>query len=119
MNMFFDVDYTICSWNSKLRPHVKEVFQKLKEEGHSIYLWSGEGPRWEVVEEHGLRDYIIDCFPKPFDDYKAAVVYMGIEPLPDFVVDDYAPLVRAFGGYAVRPWLDRWTDDDEMWAAYK
>src|SRR4029079_3749145 len=34
MNIFFDVDNTIITWDVKLRPGVHEVFARLREDGH-------------------------------------------------------------------------------------
>ena len=41
LNVFFDVDNTLIMWNGKLRNHTREVFEALREEGHTIYIWSG------------------------------------------------------------------------------
>ncbi|MEE9198503.1 MAG: hypothetical protein V3U26_01760, partial [Dehalococcoidia bacterium] len=65
MNVFFDVDDTLVSFDGSLRPHVREVFQRLVKDGHSIYVWSGVGVRWEVVDRHGLRPFVTDCLLKP------------------------------------------------------
>ena len=43
MNIFFDVDYTILGLDNSLRPETKEVFQRLVDEGHLVYIWSGRG----------------------------------------------------------------------------
>ena len=64
MNTFFDVDFTLITWDYRLRPHVKEVFARLTAEGHSVSLWSGMGKRWEVVEQFGLHAWVRDCFEK-------------------------------------------------------
>ena len=58
MKVFFDVDYTILGLDNSLRPGTKETFQKLLDDGHSIYIWSGMGERWEVIEEHDLGQYV-------------------------------------------------------------
>ena len=55
MNIFFDVDYTILGLDDSLRPGTKETFRKLIDDGHSIYIWSGVGLRWEVVRKHSWR----------------------------------------------------------------
>ena len=60
VNIFFDVDNTIITWDVKLRPGVHEVFTRLREDGHTIYLWSGMGPRWEVVQRFDLHEHVID-----------------------------------------------------------
>ena len=89
MNIFFDVDYTLITWDVKLRPGVREVFAKLREEGHTIYLWSGVGPRWEVVRRFELHEHVTDCFWKPLYDHHARLGELGITVMPDFVIDDH------------------------------
>ncbi len=71
MNIFFDVDNTIITWDVKLRPGVHEVFTRLREDGHTIYLWSGMGPRWEVVKRFDLHEHVADCFWKPLHNHHA------------------------------------------------
>ena len=41
----FDVDHTIIDSDNRLRADVTELFQRLRAEGHTLYLWSGIGPR--------------------------------------------------------------------------
>ena len=69
MNIFFDVDETILGYDGSLRPLVAEVFGRLIDEGHRIYVWSGvrtgDTIRTEVVEPYALEPYVTDCFRKP------------------------------------------------------
>ena len=71
MKIYFDVDDTLITWDVRLRPGVHDVFTQLREDGHDIYLWSGYGPRWEVVRRFELHEQIIDCFWKPLYDHHA------------------------------------------------
>ena len=132
MNVFFDVDFTILdSEGALLRPFVKEVFERITADGHSIYLWSGMGPRWEVVEAHGLQALVKDCFEKPLSNHEIERVRIGIPVRPDYVVDDSRTFVSVYGGFVIpcfSPWkcwlpLDapdrRNTDDTEMLRAYE
>jgi len=49
LNVFFDVDNTLIMWDGKLRNHTQEVFEKLREDGHTIFVWSGVGIRkWDM-----------------------------------------------------------------------
>jgi len=118
MNIFFDVDSTLISYDERLRPHVREVFQRLVDDGHSIYIWSGVGIRWEMVDRYKLRPFVTDCFLKPIDDYHNGIKSLGLPVEPDFCVDDHSELVQALGGEAVRPYF--WTDegDEEMLRVY-
>lgn len=119
MNIFFDVDDTLITWNVKLRPDVIEVFQQLRQDGHSLYLWSGYGPRWEVVSRYeAMREHIIDCFWKPLYDHHARLVELGVPFCPDYVVDDHPQIVEAFGGTLVVPAGKPLFDDREMRRAY-
>ena len=118
MNVFFDVDYTLIAYDGSLRPLVKETFEALKQRGHSIFLWSGVGLRWEVVEHHALGQWVTDCFEKPLEDHVRRLPALGIGVWPDFVVDDHPQVVAAFAGYHVKDYF--WPDptDREMQIVY-
>jgi len=118
MNVFFDVDYTLIADDGSLRPYVHEVFQKIKDDGHNIYIWSGVGIRWEVVNRHNLREYIETCYLKPLSDYKEALIDLGVDVMPDFVIDDHSGVAIAFGGVVVKPYYTRNPDDEEMLRVY-
>jgi len=119
MRIFFDVDDTLITWDVRLRPGVHEVFGRLREDGHDLYLWSGYGPRWEVVRRFDLHEHVIDCFWKPLYDHHSRLDELGVPFRPDFVVDDHPDIVAAFPGVQIReprmP-LDR---DTEMWRIYE
>ena len=69
MNIFFDVDYTILGLDNSLRPDTREVFQRLVDEGHLVYIWSGQGERWEVVRKFELESFVSGVYEKPLSDY--------------------------------------------------
>ncbi|MBI4498294.1 MAG: hypothetical protein HY689_10380 [Chloroflexi bacterium] len=121
MNIFFDVDYTIIGYAGDLRPFVREVFEQIKADGHTIYLWSGTGIRTEVVEQHKLHHLVSGCYLKPRWDYHNALPRLGVPMVPDFVVDDHYGIVQAFGGVCVQRYdgapYDR--DDQEMKRVYQ
>jgi FMN phosphatase YigB (HAD superfamily) len=119
MRIFFDVDDTIITWDVRLRPGVHEVFRRLRDEGHELYLWSGYGPRWEVVRQFALAEYVLGCFWKPLYDHHARLRELGVPFPPDFVVDDHPQVVRAFGGYHIAPPRSPLHEDRELWAAYE
>ena len=122
MNIFFDVDETILGYDGSLRPLVTEVFQRLVEEGHRIFIWSGvrtgETVRTNVVERYGLQSYVTDCFRKPLFDFRQQWRKTGIEVEPDFCIDDYPEIVEAFGGVCIRPYT-RAKADAEMERVYE
>jgi hypothetical protein len=118
MNIFFDVDFTLITWDYRLRPHVREVFQRLNDEGHTVYLWSGVGKRWEVVEQFALHDLIADCFEKPLYRHVERLDELGVTVRPDFVIDDHAEPVAAFGGAVIRPPHTPLDEDEEMLRIY-
>jgi hypothetical protein len=119
VNVFFDVDDTlICSNDGTLRPLVRDTFERILADGHSIYVWSGVGIRWSEIEQHGLRPYVIDCFVKPLANHRESLQTLGVLVEPDFVVDDHAEVVQVFGGYAVRPYAGYDPSDREMANAY-
>ena len=118
MNIFFDVDHTIITWDVKLRPGVKEVFQKLRDDGHILYLWSGMGPRWEIVRRFELHDHIVDCFWKPLYDHHNRLTELGVTLVPDYVIDDHSEVVAAFVGTVILPPAMPLDWDKEMWRVY-
>ncbi len=123
MNIFFDVDQTILGYDNSLRPLVEQVFQRLVEEGHRVYVWSGvrsaDVIRTEVVERHGLAAYVTDCFRKPVFDYRQQWLRRGIDVQPDFIVDDYPEIVEAFGGVLIKPYIYARTADAELERVYQ
>jgi len=116
--IFFDVDNTIITWDVKLRPGVREVFQQLRTDGHIIYLWSGMGPRWEVVKRFELHEHVTDCFWKPLTDHHARMKELGIPIWPDYVIDDHVEIIQAFTGLHVPEPKLPLERDREMWRVY-
>ena len=105
MNIFFDVDHTIIDSGNRLRPGVRELFQRLRAAGHTLHLWSGIGARWEIVRDNGLDGLVAGCYDKPLYQYERMLAPLGIPVRPDFVVDDHPHLVHASGGCVVRSYL--------------
>jgi hypothetical protein len=119
MNIFFDVDHTIIDSDNRLRPGVRELFQRLHADGHALYLWSGIGERSEIVAANDLGEYVTACYEKPLYHYEAMLKPLGIECWPEFVVDDHPHLVHAFGGCVVRRYLMPDARDREMERVYQ
>jgi hypothetical protein len=119
VNIFFDVDYTILSVDQALRRGTRQVFGQLVDDGHKLYLWSGEGERWGVVRQHQLEDYLSGVFSKPLHDFDAGLQRLGVSPVPDFVIDDYPGIVRHFGGYQIPEFYHSRNDDDELQTVYE
>ncbi|MBI4282037.1 MAG: HAD family hydrolase [Chloroflexi bacterium] len=118
MNIFFDCDYTIIAMNGSLRPGVRELFQRLKDDGHTIYVWSGMGIRWRDVRKHRLEPYVTDCFLKPLFDYQRRMKSLGVTVAPDMVIDDYPDIVSVLGGIRVKAYLYEKSSDTEMERLY-
>lgn len=118
MNIFFDVDYTLITWDVKLRPGVHEILGQLRSEGHTIYLWSGMGPRWEVVRRFDLHDHVADCFWKPLYNHRQRLPELGVHVYPDYVIDDHEEVVTAFNGTVIQPPALPLEWDREMWRVY-
>ena len=93
MRVFFDVDDTIITWDVRLRPGVKEVFARLRADGHELYLWSGNGRRWEIVRRFDLHEHVLDCFWKPLYRHHERLAELGVPFAPDFVIDDHQEVV--------------------------
>jgi hypothetical protein len=119
MNIFFDVDDTLITWDYKLRPHVHTVFQQLRDDGHQVYLWSGMGKRWEVVERFALHDLILDCYEKPLFRHVERLSELGVPVRPDYVIDDHPDPVAVFGGYHIPPPSNPLDADEAMLRVYE
>ena len=121
MHIFFDVDYTILGRDFTLRPGTHELFARLRDDGHDVYVWSGEGERWGVVRKHGLEEFVLGVFGKPLLDYENRLSEFGIPVVPDFVIDDYPGIVRAFGGVCIPDYVGQFDghDDRELEVVYE
>ncbi len=114
MKIFFDVDYTILGLDDSLRPGTKETLERLIGEGHEIYIWSGMGERWEVVEKHQLKPLVSGVYEKPTHHFHERLEELGVPFEPEFVIDDYPEVVSAFGGVWVPPYFFKRSFDEEM-----
>jgi hypothetical protein len=113
MKVFFDVDYTILSIDYGMRRGTVDTFQRLVEDGHQLHLWSGHGPRLQVVRDFKLEPYVSGVYQKPLFDYARRLGHFGIESVPDFVIDDFPEIVSVFGGYRVPYFYSKSVDDDD------
>ena len=118
MNIYFDVDLTLISELGELRPLVTETFRLLVADGHTLYLWSGNGIRWPVVDRHGLREYVSGCFYKPLYNHRNALERQGVAA-PDFCVDDLPDCIEEFGGVVVAAYGEANPVDREMARVYE
>ena len=114
--VFFDVDQTIIDTRNGLRPGVKETFSRLKSQGYRIVLWSAAGPRWEVVREHGLQEWVSNCYRKPFPLESANLNRLRgwLRSRGAICVDDDSAVVDSFGGILVQPYWQADPDDTAM-----
>ncbi len=114
MKIFFDVDYTILGLDDSLRPNTIETFQKLKDDGHDIYIWSGMGERWEVIEKFDLHRFVSGVYEKPTHHFHERLEELNVPFEPEFVIDDYPEVVHAFGGVWVPPYFFARNVDQQM-----
>ena len=119
MKIFFDVDYTILGLDDSLRPGTMETLQKIKDDDHAIYIWSGMGERWEVVKKHNLEPLISGVYEKPTHHFHERLEELGVPFEPDFVIDDYPEIVAAFSGVWVPPYFFKRSVDQEMDRIYQ
>lgn len=119
MKIFFDVDYTILGLDDTLRPGTMETLTKLKEDGNDIYIWSGMGERWDVVEKHQLTPLVSGVYEKPTHHFHERLNELGVPFEPEFVIDDYPEVVAAFGGVWVPPYFFKRSFDTEMDRIYQ
>ena len=119
MKIFFDVDYTILGLDDSLRPGTMETLQKIKDDGHEIYIWSGMGERWEVVKKYEMEPLISGVYEKPTHHFHERLEELGVPFEPDFVIDDYPEIVAAFSGVWVPPYFFARNADQEMDRIYQ
>ena len=119
MKIFFDVDYTILGLDDSIRPGTLETLQQLKDEGHEIFIWSGMGERWEVVNKHNLAPLVSGVYEKPTHHFHERLEELGVPFEPEFVIDDYPEVVAAFGGVWVPPYFFKRNFDNEMERIYR
>lgn len=102
MNIFFDMDYTLIGGiDGSVRPNVLEVMEKLNQDGHKLYVWSGVGIRWRDVKRLGIEHLIIDCYLKPMSNYFENMKKMELPEEPDLVIDDFPMVASGIGGMCV------------------
>ncbi len=112
LNVFFDVDHTLIMWDGRLRNHAREVFAAIREQGHTIYVWSGVGIRRYDMRRHGLDEFVAAYFVKPLERYRERLPDYNVHVMPDFVIDDYPGPVEDFGGYQISDFAP--PDDREL-----
>jgi hypothetical protein len=96
-----------------------ETLQKIKDDDHEIYIWSGMGERWEVVKKHNLEPLISGVYEKPTHHFHERLEELGVPFEPDFVIDDYPEIVAAFSGVWVPPYFFKRSVDQEMDRIYQ
>jgi hypothetical protein len=107
--IFLDVDHTLVYVNAEsnnLRPGAHEAMQRLKDEGHAVYVWSAGGQQYveRIVEMHGLIEWVDGCFDKD----------PRVQPRPDFIIDDDWYLVEKYGGHLVSQYKEVNHEDREL-----
>lgn len=117
MKIYFDVDFTLRGVDGSPRPNIRAVFERLVEEGHQVYLWSGMSDPRHIIEDFELGGLVSGCFRKPIEDHHYELERLNI-PTPDFCVDDNQEIIDVFGGYTLPPYLYTDLPDDHMWRAY-
>ena len=113
-SVFFDVDDTLLTWDRRLRPHAREVIAEARRMGFDIYIWSGVGLRWEVLDVHDLRPFVSACYEKPLSRHRERLRELRIPVVPDHVVDDDREIVDVFGGTHVAAPLEPLEADREL-----
>ena len=119
LKIFFDVDYTLLAMDGSLRPGTRDTFERLLDDGHDLFIWSGVGMRTADVERHELQDLVSGVYRKPIYDFINGLELLKVPHWPDFVIDDYPEIVDTFGGVLARPYFFRSQEDDEMDHIYK
>ena len=89
LKIFFDVDYTLLAVDGSLRPGARQTFERLIQDGHQIYIWSGVGLRTADVHRHDLQSLVSGIYKKPIYDFVNGLEMLKVPHWPDFVIDDY------------------------------
>ena len=118
LNIFFDVDGCLVSWNLHIRPYAREVLERLQDRGHHVYMWSGYGARREVADKHDLWPLLAGIMGKPIFQYRQRL-HLFTEIEPDFIIDDHHEIVSALGGAVIRPPREPLAQDREMVRIYR
>ncbi len=118
MNIYFDLDYTLIAYTGELRPLARETLERLRADGHSLFIWSGVGVRKEEVRRLGLADLVVDVLEKPTERFEERLLEFGVVETPDAVVDDHPEIVQHFGGVKIRPYFWPNAADRELNKAY-
>ena len=114
LKIFFDVDYTLLAVDGSLRPGTRQTFERLVDDGHKVFIWSGVGIRTADVERHELQDLVSGVYKKPIYDFVNGLRLLRVPHWPDFVIDDYPEIVDTFGGVLAKPYFFSAAEDDEM-----
>ena len=78
--------------DDSLRPGTMETLQRIKDDGHEIYIWSGMGERWEVVKKHNLEPLINGVYEKPTHHFHERLEELSVPFEPDFFIDAPSPI---------------------------
>jgi hypothetical protein len=117
VRVFFDVDFTLIGVDQSLRPGVKDTFRRLVEDGHKVFLWSGQRNPWHAINDHNLDAWVTNCYRKPIEDHHNHIEALSI-PMPDFCIDDNKDIIDIFGGYVVPPYIYTDMPDNHMERIY-
>lgn len=113
-SVFFDVDDTLLTWDHRLRPHARDVIGEVSALGCDVYIWSGVGARWEILDVHRLRRFVTACYEKPLSRHRERIRELGIPVVPNHVVDDDDEIVSVFSGTHVPAPLEPLNEDVEL-----
>ncbi len=113
------MDYTLIAYTGELRPLARETLERLKDDGHTLFIWSGVGVRTDEVKRLGLADLVADVLEKPIERFEERLPELGVVDRPHAVVDDHSEIVRHFGGVKIRPYFWPNESDRELEKAYE
>ena len=106
MHIFFDVDYTILGRDSTLRPGTHEIFTRLRADGHQRVRVVGRGRTLgRRAQRTAWKTWSTACTASPSTTTRSGSAEFGVPVVPDFVIDDYPGIVRAFGGVCITDYV--------------
>ncbi len=92
MIVVFDMDNTLVDeFGSDLRPGIVGLLKRLKNDGHTLILWtsSTKGRAVTIIKDHKLRPYFTNClFREDYDPEFKGLVKDIRRVDGDFLIDD-------------------------------
>lgn len=129
MHIVFDMDNTLTDeFGKDIRPGMVDLLSQLKNEGHTLTLWTNSARRraLEIIHYHNLKNYFSKCiFREDYDKHNEGLNKDIRKINADILIDDDPDEIsytRKMGktGILIKPFRSTSSpDEDELSAIYK